>query len=179
MRTREEMNENVASTENVNVPESVEANSTGYEFDTVDDSGSNESIIPVGTSKTIAILPFYKRIVKGVKRKDGKPIFNHFAYTREKIGNDNHEIFAFMDPSDIGGYGLLELIFLVCKTAKLVVTENHSKDTNGNERTYFSYEVFSTNSEGAVYSCPVKLHSKSDKAYLDIVIRNENTYKEE
>ena len=178
MRTREEMNENVAATENVNVPESADVNPTGYVFDTEDDSPVSENVISLGTSQTIAVLPFYKRIVKGVKRKDGKPIFNHFAYTREQIGKDNHEIFAFFDPSDIGGYGLLELIFLVCKTAKVVVTENCTKDAAGNERTYFSYEVFSTNEEGPVYSCPVKLHSKSDKAYLEIVIRNENQLKE-
>ncbi len=59
MRTREEMNGKVvASSENANVvPENVEAAiPTGYEFDVEDDSSSNDVSIPVGTSKTIAIL---------------------------------------------------------------------------------------------------------------------------
>ncbi len=148
---------------------------TGYEFEVDEDPADDgETRLAVDTSRVIAELPFYRRIVKNIRTKNGKPLFNHFAYTREVIGKTTHEIFAYFDPSDAGGYGLFEIIFAVCKTAKLVVTEHCVSDTKGGTRTYFSYEIFSTNAEGTIYSCPVRLHGKSDKAYLDIVIKNEN-----
>ena len=155
--------------------EDVDKFNTGYEFEVEDDlSEDDENRIAIDTSRVVAELPFYRKIVKNIRTKNGKPLFNHFAYTREKIGATTHEIFAYFDPSDVGGYGLFEIIFAVCKTAKLVVTEHCVSDGKGGIRTYFSYEIFSTNNEGAVYSCPVRLHGKSDKAYLDIVIKNEN-----
>ena len=189
----EKMIENVENTENVVNVDDVRAAEkksyadieaaeaigsafdTGYEFaqdeDPVDDG---EVKLALDSSRVIAELPFYRRIIPNLRTKSGGKIFNHFAYTRETVAGKVHEIFAYFDPSDAGGYGLLDMIFSVCKTAKLVVTEHCSGDGKGGSRTYFSYEIFSTNAEGSIYSCPVKLHGKSDKAYLDIVIKNEN-----
>ncbi|MCQ2801396.1 MAG: hypothetical protein MJ222_01910 [Bacilli bacterium] len=79
------------------------------------------------------------------------------------------EIKAYLQPKDVGGYQLLDIVFLTEKTAKLVAVPFEVKDENGNIVKGNTFEAQNTDENGKVYSCPLVPHNPSDKAILKLL----------
>lgn len=100
--------------------------------------------------------------------KDGNTYFSHVV----KGVIRGKEVKATLVPHDVGGYGVLDIVFGDAMTAELVlkpyeITDEKTKKTvRGN-----SYAVRSVDeATGEIYECPVKPFRNSDKTILTMLI---------
>ena len=101
-------------------------------------------------------------------QKDGQDFFSYFV--KGKIRGK--EVKARMSPSDMGGYDLLDIVFLTDETAELVITPGEMKDENGNTINFISYECRNVDKEtGEMYSAKIKPQRASDKAILEMLAK--------
>ena len=99
-------------------------------------------------------------------QKDGKDFYSYFV--KGKIRGK--EVKARLSPKDIGGYDLLDIVFLTDATAELVITPSEMTDEKGNIVKFISYECKNVDKEtGVVYSCGLKPQRSSDKAILEML----------
>ena len=100
--------------------------------------------------------------------KDGK---TYFGYYIKGIVRGT-EVKAQVVPHDIGGYAILDIVFLGSDKAELILTPYEIRDektkrvVKGN-----TYGVRSTDENGEVYECPVKPMRSSDKTVLQMLLR--------
>ena len=130
-----------------------------------------EEIEEEESSSVVATVCLERRIVKGVKTNDGRPLYNYFVSGTDR----GHSITAQFEPKDSGGYQLLSLIYEIKSKADLVVREESTKDEKTRKmRTYMTYECQNVDEDGYVYSCAVKPSRPSDKEFLKLIIKNLN-----
>ena len=81
------------------------------------------------------------------------------------------EVKASIIPTDLGGYDLLDIVFIGTDTADLVlnpyemVDEKTGKVTNG-----FTYEARNCDEHGETYTCKVRPRQASDKSILEMLL---------
>lgn len=81
------------------------------------------------------------------------------------------EIKASLMPSDIGGYDLLDILFIGNKTADLIVSPFEMKNEETGEMIKGNtYIVRVIDEKGDIYECPVKPRQKSDKCILEMFL---------
>mgnify|MGYP003312613024 CR=1 FL=1 len=99
--------------------------------------------------------------------KDGHEGFSYFVPCKVR-GKD---IQARVEPTDFGGYELLDLIFDIDKDkAKLSYTDNEIKDEKTGEIRHFkSFEVSNSDELGEV-KCPIKPSRPSDRAIIELAL---------
>lgn len=98
--------------------------------------------------------------------KDGDERYSYFV-SGDLRGKD---VKANLIPTDIGGYEIIELIFLTDETAKLRMIKTKMSDQltkQINEIT--SYEMFNFDESGDEIVCKVKPWQSSDKYILDML----------
>lgn len=74
-------------------------------------------------------------------------------------------------PSDIGGYELLDLLFIDDSEVKLIVVPFELNNSETGELVKGNtYVARTTDKKGEVYECPIKPRQKSDKAILEMLL---------
>lgn len=82
------------------------------------------------------------------------------------------EVKANLIPSDIGGYALIDLIFLTSETAKLRMIKSKMSDSITKQiNEIVSYEMFNLDETNDEIVCKVKPWQSSDKYILDMLNR--------
>lgn len=98
--------------------------------------------------------------------KEGKDFFSYFV--RGLIRGK--EVKARMSPSDMGGYDILDIVFLTDEKAELIITPSEMTGEDGRIVKFTSYECRNIDAEtGVVYSCKLKPQRASDKAILEML----------
>ena len=73
---------------------------------------------------------------------------------------------------DLGGYDMLDIIFMVDDEAHLSMTDETMVDeVTKKESTYTVYEIWNEDADGTVYTYKVKPMRESDKAKLNAIIQ--------
>lgn len=73
---------------------------------------------------------------------------------------------------DLGGYDMLDIIFMVDDEAYLSMTDETMVDeVTKKESTYTVYEIWNEDADGTVYTYKVKPMRESDKAKLNAIIQ--------
>ena len=75
-------------------------------------------------------------------------------------------------PKDKGGYEPLDIVFNGAKTAELAMREETMTDDNGRKTKYMVYTARTTDEDGEVWSCDVKLARTSDKDLLNMLLKS-------
>ena len=81
------------------------------------------------------------------------------------------EVKASIIPTDLGGYDLLDIVFIVSKSVELglipyeVTDEKTGKITSG-----YTYEARNADENGEIYTCKVKPRQASDKSILEMLL---------
>lgn len=73
--------------------------------------------------------------------------------------------------TDRGGYAVLDVVFGNEMQAELVVVPYEMKDESGKVIKGNTYMVRSYDEDGTVYECPIKPAKKSDKSFLNMLLR--------
>lgn len=173
MKENEKKNQNIvadgATEEVVNQDDLDVIHASDLGFTPLEDE--EEYVEEEESSSVVATVRLERRIVKGVKTNDGRPLYNYFV-----SGSDRgHHITSQFEPKDSGGYQLLSLIFEIKSNADLVVREESRKDEKTKKLVnYMSYECQNIDEEGYVYSCALKPSRPSDKEFLKLIIKNLN-----
>lgn len=107
-------------------------------------------------------------VVKEPYEKDGKS-YNAYVINGNVRGKD---VKAHVAPPDVGGYTVLDIVFLDADKAELIRTPFEIRDEKtGRVVTGFSYVVRTIDENGEVYECPVKPQRRSDKDLLNLLFR--------
>lgn len=80
------------------------------------------------------------------------------------------DVKASFEAKDKGGYEVLDFIFMIDDTAKLVIHEETMTDDRGNKTNYDVFEVSQIDDDGVPYSYQVKPMRASDKFHLNSII---------
>ena len=173
MKELEKKNENIVAdgaTENVVNHEDVDViHASDLEFAELENN--EEELEEEEASSVVATVCLERRIVKGVKTNDGRPLYNYFVAGVDR----GHNITAQFEPKDSGGYQLLSLIYEIKSKADLVICEESRKDEKTKKiHTYMTYECQNVDEDGYVYSCAMKPSRSSDKEFLKLIIKNLN-----
>ena len=132
---------------------------------------TNETTIQV-SEETPAVKQLFVERVKNVA-KDGKEYWNYITKGKA-LGRDIRVDFM---PKDKGGYEVLDILFSLQDKAKLVVGEESSTDVNGKTTRYKTYtlQVVDENDEDkTIYDSSVKPSRDSDKALLNMLLKQKN-----
>ena len=100
--------------------------------------------------------------------KDGQNFYSYFVKGQIR-GKD---VKARLSPKDMGGYDILDIVFLTDETAELVITPSEMTDEKGNIVKFTSYECNNVDPEtGDVFTCGLKPQRASDKQILEMLAR--------
>ena len=97
--------------------------------------------------------------------KDGKEFFSYFVKGLIR----GKEVKARLSPQDMGGYDLLDIVFLTDEKAELVITPSEITGEDGRLIKFNSYECKNVDEDGVVYSCKLKPQRASDKSILEML----------
>ena len=110
------------------------------------------------------------------KTKDGNPMYCYILREIIKVptpeGIKEREIRVDFAAKDLGGYDMLDIIFMTGEEAFLSVRQEHMTDEKTGEVTeYMVYEIWNEDMDGTPYIYKVKPMRESDKAKLNVVLQ--------
>ena len=106
------------------------------------------------------------------KTKSGQDMYRYVLREKIQVNGKEREIRVDFAAKDVGGYDVLDLIFMYGEEAYLDVHEEYmSNDKTGETVPYKVYEIWNEDEDGIVYSYKVKPMRESDKSKLDVVIQ--------
>ena len=106
------------------------------------------------------------------KTKRGDDMYAYVLRHKTLVNGVEREIRVDFVAKDIGGYDMLDIIFMYGDEALLDVHEETMKDEeSGEERTYNVYEIWNVDDDGITYSYKVKPSRESDKAKLNVILQ--------
>ena len=106
------------------------------------------------------------------KTKDGGDMYCYILREKTVINGIEREIRCDFVAKDLGGYEMLDIIFMTGDEAYLSVREESMTDEKTGETTLYSvYEVWNKDDDGIVYSYKVKPSKESDKAKLNVILQ--------
>ena len=98
--------------------------------------------------------------------RNGKTYFSYFIKGKLR----GVEFKVGVQPHDIGGYTVLEIVFNGAKEAELVLKPWEIKDEKtGVVNSGMTYSVVSYDEDGTVYECAIKPAKRSDKDLLNML----------
>ncbi len=98
--------------------------------------------------------------------KDNKDYWQYFVAGVIK----GKQIKAKLTAGDVGGYEVLDLVFIGNERAELLITPGTMKDEGtGKEISFVTYEAMTCDENGVVYKGKVKPLRPSDKALLEML----------
>lgn len=105
------------------------------------------------------------------KTKAGEDMYGYVLREKIVVNGREREIRVDFAAKDIGGYDVLDIIFMLGDEAFLSVREEHMTDDKTGEVTdYMVYEIWNEDEDGIPYVYKVKPMRESDKAKLNVVL---------
>lgn len=106
------------------------------------------------------------------KTKSGDDMFGYVLREKISVNGKEREIRVDFAAKDIGGYDMLDIIFMNGDEAFLSVREEYMTDEKTGEATpYMVYEIWNEDEDGISYVYKVKPMRESDKAKLNVVLQ--------
>lgn len=106
------------------------------------------------------------------KTKRGGDMYAYVLRYKTMVNGAEREIRVDFVAKDIGGYDMLDMIFLYGDEALLDVREETMVDEDTNEeRKYFVYEIWNVDEDAITWSYKVKPARESDKAKLNVILQ--------
>lgn len=98
--------------------------------------------------------------------KEGKEYFAYFVSGEIK----GKPVRVNVVPHDIGGYDVLDIVFIGAKEVTLDIRKLEMKEGE-QVKIIDTFYVVSADENGEIYECPVKAKNKSDKVLLTMLTR--------
>ena len=106
------------------------------------------------------------------KTKSGDDMYGYVLREKILVNGKEREIRVDFAAKDIGGYDMLDIIFMNGDDAFLSVREEYMTDEKTGEATpYMVYEIWNEDEDGVSYVYKVKPMRESDKAKLNVVLQ--------
>ena len=106
------------------------------------------------------------------KTKSGDDMYGYVLKEEIVVNGQKREIRVDFAAKDIGGYDMLDIIFMTGDEAFLSVRQEHMTDEKTGEVTeYMVYEIWNEDEDGIPYVYKVKPMRESDKAKLNVVLQ--------
>ncbi len=106
------------------------------------------------------------------KTKSGDDMYGYVLREKITVNGKAREIRVDFAAKDIGGYDMLDIIFMNGDEAYLSVREEYMIDEKTGETTpYMVYEIWNEDDDGVSYVYKVKPMRESDKAKLNVVLQ--------
>ena len=106
------------------------------------------------------------------KTKSGDDMYGYVLKEEIVVNGQKREIRVDFAAKDIGGYDMLDIIFMTGEEAFLSVREEFMTDEKTGEVTpYMVYEIWNEDDDGIPYVYKVKPMRESDKAKLNVVLQ--------
>ena len=106
------------------------------------------------------------------KTKSGDDMYGYVLKEKIVVNGQEREIRVDFAAKDIGGYDMLDIIFMTGEEAFLSVREEFMTDDKTGEVTpYTVYEIWNVDDDGVPYVYKVKPMRESDKAKLNVVLQ--------
>ena len=106
------------------------------------------------------------------KTKSGDNMYGYVLKEKIVVNGQEREIRVDFAAKDIGGYDMLDIIFMTGEEAFLSVREDFMTDDKTGEVTpYMVYEIWNEDDDGIPYVYKVKPMRESDKAKLNVVLQ--------
>lgn len=106
------------------------------------------------------------------KTKSGDDMYGYVLKEKIVVNGQEREIRVDFAAKDIGGYDMLDIIFMTGEEAFLSVREEFMTDEKTGEVTpYMVYEIWNEDDDGIPYVYKVKPMRESDKAKLNVVLQ--------
>lgn len=106
------------------------------------------------------------------KTKSGEDMYCYILRENVTVNGKSREIRADFAAKDLGGYDMLDIIFMISDEAYLSMREEFMTNENTGETTpYTVYEIWNQDEEGTIYTYKVKPMRESDKAKLNVIVQ--------
>ena len=106
------------------------------------------------------------------KTKSGEDMYGYVLREKITVNGREREIRVDFAAKDVGGYDMLDIIFMTGEEAFLSVREEHMTDEKTGEVTdYMVYEIWNEDEDGIPYVYKVKPMRESDKAKLNVILQ--------
>ena len=106
------------------------------------------------------------------KTKSGDNMYGYVLKEKIVVNGQEREIRVDFAAKDIGGYDMLDIIFMTGEEAFLSVREDFMTDDKTGEVTpYMVYEIWNEDDDGIPYVYKVKPMRESDKSKLNVVLQ--------
>ena len=106
------------------------------------------------------------------KTKSGQDMYGYVLREKIVVNGKEREIRVDFAAKDVGGYDVLDLIFMYGDEAYLDVREEYmTNEKTGETVPYLIHEIWNQDEDGIVYSYKVKPSRESDKAKLNVVLQ--------
>ena len=106
------------------------------------------------------------------KTKSGQDMYGYVLREKIQVNGKEREIRVDFAAKDVGGYDVLDLIFMYGDDAYLDVREDFmTNEKTGETVPYFVYEIWNQDEDGIVYSYKVRPSRESDKAKLQVILQ--------
>lgn len=143
---------------------------------------TKETINAVVTATTTeAKEPLSKLIVtrSSFTTKEGEELYGYQINDKLLVNGVERPIRIDLTAKDIGGYEMLDIIFMLAEQAYLIVRDETMTDSKTNKKsTYRVYEVVNVDNYGIPYKYQVKPSAKSDEAMLNVLILQKEIFVE-
>lgn len=106
------------------------------------------------------------------KTKSGEDMYCYILREMITVNGKEREIRVDFAAKDLGGYDMLDIIFMTGEEAFLSVRQEHMTDEKTGEVTeYMVYEIWNEDEDGIPYVYKVKPMRESDKAKLNVILQ--------
>ena len=106
------------------------------------------------------------------KTKSGEDMYGYVLREKITVNGREREIRVDFAAKDVGGYDMLDIIFMTGEEAFLSVRQEHMTDEKTGEVTeYMVYEIWNEDEDGIPYVYKVKPMRESDKAKLNVILQ--------
>lgn len=106
------------------------------------------------------------------KTKSGEDMYGYVLREKITVNGREREIRVDFAAKDIGGYDMLDIIFMTGDEAFLSVRQEQMTDEKTGEVTdYMVYEIWNEDEDGIPYVYKVKPMRESDKAKLNVILQ--------
>ena len=110
------------------------------------------------------------------KTKSGDDMYGYVLKEKIVVNGQEREIRVDFAAKDIGGYDMLDIIFMISDFAYLVMHDETMKDEDGKATQYRVYEIANEDELGVKYVYKVKPARESDKALLNVLIQQRQIF---
>ena len=106
------------------------------------------------------------------KTKAGEDMYCYILREKVLVNGEEREIRVDFAAKDLGGYDMLDIIFMLSDEAYLSMREESMTDEKtGEVIAYTVYEIWNKEEDGTVYTYKVKPMRESDKAKLNVILQ--------